>query len=138
MKEVMVKIEGMQRGPDGEEDKIEFVTEGKQYLRNGHMYLVYDESEISGMEGSRTTVKVDVDEIKMKRFGSTSSDMVFKLKSRHTTKYATPYGDFKMEIYTKKIDSNIDKDQKGTIYIEYIMSIQGLVESNNTLSISIS
>ncbi|PAB56317.1 DUF1934 domain-containing protein [Anaeromicrobium sediminis] len=137
MKNVMVRIEGSQRGVDGEENTMEFITEGKQYIKNGAMYLVYKESEISGMEGSTTTLKLQEDEVKMKRFGTTSSDMVFKVKERYTTKYNTPYGDFKMEIYTKKIDRQIDEDQKGNIYVEYMMSIQGLMESTNKLNISI-
>ncbi|MCT4593730.1 MAG: DUF1934 domain-containing protein [Anaeromicrobium sp.] len=137
MKNVMVRIEASQRGVDGEENTMEFITEGKQYMRNGAMYLVYKESEISGMEGSTTTLKLEEDQVKMKRFGSTSSDMIFKLKERYTTKYNTPYGNFKMEIYTKKIEQEIGEDQKAKIYVEYMMSIQGLVESTNKLNISI-
>lgn len=137
MKNVMLKIEGMQKSIDGEENVIELTTEGKLYEKENAMYLVYDETELSGMDGSTTTVKLARDKISMKRFGRSNSEMVFEKGKRYFANYNTPYGDFDMEVLTMNIDYNINDASKGDVFIEYHVSLQGMVESKNTLSIRI-
>jgi len=53
MKEVMIKIKGRQFSRETGEDEMEFVTEGKLYRRNGAIYLLYDETELSGIPDAR-------------------------------------------------------------------------------------
>ena len=53
MKNIMMKIIGTQITADLEEDQLEFITEGKLYEKGDALYLIYDESEISAMPGSR-------------------------------------------------------------------------------------
>ena len=137
MKNVMLRIEGTQKSMDGEENVIELTTEGKMYEKENAVYLVYEETEISGMEGSTTTVKLSKDKISMKRFGSSNSEMVFQRGKRYMASYNTPYGNFDMEVLTMDMDYNINDAKKGNIHIEYHVSLQGLVESNNTLNIRI-
>ena len=57
MKEVMIRIKGQQVTGEAGEDIMEFVTEAKIYSRGGALYLVYDESELSGIPGCRTRLK---------------------------------------------------------------------------------
>lgn len=137
MKEVMLKIKGTQKNVDGEESEIELITEGKFYLKNGTYYLVYDESEISGMEGSTTTLKIEDKKVSMKRFGSNSSTLIFERGIKHKSSYQTFYGDMNVEVVTKKIDVDISKMGKGKIDLSYRLSISNMVESQNKLSIEI-
>jgi uncharacterized beta-barrel protein YwiB (DUF1934 family) len=137
MKNVILKIEGTQRNMDGEENLIELTTEGKLYEKENAIYLVYHETELSGMEGSTTTVKLSKDKISMKRFGTSNSEMVFEKGKRYKTDYNTPYGDFHMEVLTMNLEYYINDASKGNVHIEYYVSLQGLVESNNTLDIRI-
>ena len=58
MKNIMMKIIGTQVTADLEEDQLEFITEGKLYEKGDALYLIYDESEISGMPGCRTRLKL--------------------------------------------------------------------------------
>ena len=51
MKEVMVKITTNQVNEQGEEDIMEFVTEAKLYKRGEAVYLIYEETELSGIPG---------------------------------------------------------------------------------------
>ena len=51
MKDITLKITGKQYSADQEEDQMEFITEGKLYEKNGALYLIYEESEFSGMPG---------------------------------------------------------------------------------------
>ena len=73
MKDIMLKIVGKQVMKDGkgdsEEQVMEFMTEGQLYERNGSTYLMYKETELSGMEGCTTSLKISGDTVRMKRFG---------------------------------------------------------------------
>ncbi|QZY55472.1 DUF1934 domain-containing protein [Crassaminicella profunda] len=137
MKNVMLKIEGLQSSIDGEENTIELVTEGKLYKKGNAVYLVYEESEISGMKGCTTTVKVVEDKISMKRFGKSKSEIIFEKGKRYNTNYHTPYGTFDMEVLTKDMSYSITDEYKGDIHIEYFVNLEGLVESTNQLRIKI-
>ena len=73
MKDIMLKIIGKQVTIDAEEQQLEFVTEGKYYVKGDSVYLLYDESEFSGMEGCTTSLEITGDNIKMKRCGENVS-----------------------------------------------------------------
>ncbi|MFZ5968829.1 MAG: DUF1934 domain-containing protein [Bacillota bacterium] len=137
MKNVLLKIQGTQKMSDGEENTIELVTEGKLYEKPNAIYLVYEESEISGLEGCTTTVKVSKDKVYMRRFGVNNSEIVFEKGKRYVTNYNTPYGDFDMQVVTSNMEYHISDVVKGDIFIEYDISLDGLVESSNKLSIKI-
>ncbi|WP_432662531.1 DUF1934 domain-containing protein [Wukongibacter baidiensis] len=137
MKNVILKIRGSQMPAGEEEDVIELMTEGKVYNKENAIYLVYEESELSGMEGCTTTLKLMEDKIVMKRFGNATSQLIFEKGKRHVSNYSTPYGNFRMEILTKKVEYSIDENYKGNISLEYRMSLQGLSEGTNKLDIEI-
>ncbi|NBI06231.1 DUF1934 domain-containing protein [Senegalia massiliensis] len=137
MKDVLVKLKGTQETEDGEKNKIELVTEGKFYEKNDSYYLLYDESEISGLENSTTSLKIKQDEVSMKRFGDNNSKMEFKKNYKYNTLYSTIYGNLDMEVSTQKIQVDI-KEGKGKIFLKYKLLISNNMESLNTLDITIS
>ncbi|SKC58414.1 DUF1934 domain-containing protein [Maledivibacter halophilus] len=137
MKNVMLKIKGTQNPVGNNEDVIELITEGKYYDKDNARYLVYEESELSGMEGCTTTLKITDDKVELKRFGRATSKLVFEKGKRHVSNYSTPYGNFRMEILTKKLDLEMDEKEKRKISLEYRISLQGLSEGTNKLDIEI-
>ena len=137
MKNVILKIKGTQAPTGSDEDNIELITEGKFYDKDNAKYLVYEESQLSGMEGCTTTLKITDNKVEMKRFGKATSQLVFEKGKRYVTNYSTPYGNFRMEILTKKLDLEISEDIKGGISLEYQISLQGLSEGTNKLDIEI-
>lgn len=137
MKNVILKIKGTQTPTGSDEDNIELITEGKFYDKDNAKYLVYEESQLSGMEGCTTTLKITDNKVEMKRFGKATSQLVFEKGKRYVTNYSTPYGNFRMEILTKKLDLEISEDIKGGISLEYQISLQGLAEGTNKLDIEI-
>ena len=58
MKPVLVSVQSIQRDPEGQELKIELVSEGKYYIKDGTQYIVYEESELTEMKGVTTVIKV--------------------------------------------------------------------------------
>lgn len=135
MKEVKIIIKGKQTSVEGEVNNIEMVTEGKFYKKNDIYYIVYDESEITGMEGSTTTLKIDGNKVLMKRFGSNTSKLIFEKGNKHISEYETIYGNMPIEVITSKADIDISDSGKGRIDLAYRLDISGVLESSNKLSI---
>ena len=140
MKKIMMKIVGRQAS-DGDTDQMEFVTEGELAERNGALYLIYEESEISGMPGCKTRLKIKGDYISMKRLGTKTlpagTEMEFEPGRVFTGPYDTPYGSFEMEVVTNSVENTLTAEGTGSVHIDYKMSLKGLVESHNTLSIEL-
>ncbi|MEG1930227.1 MAG: DUF1934 domain-containing protein [Anaerovorax sp.] len=139
----MLRIIGRQISGEAEvsEDQMEFVTEGKFYEDDDSIYLVYDESEFSGMEGCTTSLKITGNKVNMRRFGEDmhfDTEMKFEQGKRFKSLYDTPYGAVEMEILTNSINNQIEKKEvKGTINIDYHISLKGLSEGRSILDIEI-
>ena len=140
MKKITMKITGCQSAEGQQDDQMEFVTEGDLYEKNGALYLIYEESEISGMPGFKTRLKITDGIVKMKRIGSTGgtgTEMVFESGRRYESFYHTPYGPFDMEILTNSLENTMTAEGTGSVSIDYNMSLKGLIESHNKLTIEL-
>ncbi|MBR6472922.1 MAG: DUF1934 domain-containing protein [Firmicutes bacterium] len=140
MKDITIKITGKQCFDDTEEDQMEFITDGRLYEKNGFCYLIYDESEISGLEGFRTTLKFDDKSLKMKRISAEGpgSELYFEEGKRFSSVYDTPMGPMEIEVLTKKVMNLMDKEaSRGKIDIEYDVSLGGMAEGKNKLTIDV-
>lgn len=124
--------------PDAKEksDSIEVVTPGKFYKKDKNYYAVYEETAISGMEGTTTTLRIGEEKFSLIRMGSTSTKMDFALDKKNISMYSTPYGTLEININTKKLHINVD-DNGGRIYIDYIMSVASQKPQNTILNINI-
>ena len=139
MKEVLIKIKGKQISRESGEDTMEFVTEGKLYNRNGTYYLIYDETELSGIPGCQTRLRLRDGEIQMKRFGEgagSGTEILFEKGKRYTGFYDTPFGAIEIEVLTNDVASNITENG-GNIDIDYDISLKGLAEGRNLLNITL-
>ncbi|HSQ33618.1 MAG TPA: DUF1934 domain-containing protein [Peptostreptococcaceae bacterium] len=137
MEKIMIKIKSEQINEYGEKDTMEFISEGKLYTKNNNIYLTYEESEITGMENTTTTIKIQNNEVVIKRFGKNNSTMVFDKYKKYISKYETAQGNFNMEIITGDINIDIKEENKIKIYINYQIRIDGLFEGNNTININV-
>lgn len=141
MKDIMLKIIGKQITTDSEEEQLEFVTEGKYYVKDDSVYLLYNESEFSGMEGCTTSLKITGDKIKMKRYGESialDTEIEFEKGKRFKGYYDTPYGSVEMEVLTNDVVNRIEKTEgRGTLNIDYHISLRGLSEGRSILDIEI-
>lgn len=138
-KERMIKVIGTQSNLDEEENKIELTTEGTFYKKNDNSYIVYDESELSGMEGATTTLKIeDNNKVHMKRFGTSSADFKFEKNRNYETTYMTIHGVLTINVFTKTLGIQIDEETgKGSIKISYDLKITGGIETFNTLEVEL-
>lgn len=139
MKEVMVKITGYQTlAETGDQDMMEFITEAKMYKRGDAIYLLYEESEVSGIPGCRTRLKLKGDMVHLKRFGegpSIGNEIRFEQGKRYTGYYDTPFGPLEMEVLTNALENTLSDEGEGQLNIDYHISLKGLMESRNKLNI---
>ena len=139
MKEVMVKITTNQVNEQGEEDIMEFVTEAKLYKRGEAVYLIYEETELSGIPGCRTRLKCKPDEVQMKRYGEGAgigNEIRFERGRRYSGLYDTPFGAIELEVLTNRLENNLTEGG-GNLDIDDSISLKGLMEGHNQLSITL-
>lgn len=119
-----------------DEDLIEVISPGVFENINGGYKAVYEETEISGMEGTTTTIYIYESKVVLEREGSTSTKMLFALDEPAISLYNTPYGMLELTISTEEL--NIDIDEKGgEIYIEYDMAVAGQEPLRTKLNLSV-
>ena len=98
--------------------------------------LSYQESEITGLEGTLTTFQVEPDCITLMRMGEFNSQMVFQPGRRHFSMYNTPYGALSIGINTKKMRADLD-ESGGQIEINYAIEIDHAVAGENAFHIDV-
>ena len=106
------------------DEVIEVVTPGKFHLGESEFKAVYEESEISGMDGTTTTLVIKGEALILEREGSTTTRMEFKKGEEVVSLYNTPYGMMNINISTKELDIDMD-DDGGVIYTKYILGLEG-------------
>ena len=135
-KDVIISIKGVQRYENADPDTMELVTAGR-LEREGNSYtLSYQESELTGMEGTLTTFQIEPERITLMRVGEFNSQMVFQPGRRHFSMYETPYGALSVGISTKKMHANLN-ERGGEIEIDYAIEIDHAVAGENTFHIDV-
>ena len=136
-KNVMISIKGMQEvySIDDSTD-VELLTEGKFYKADGKYYAVYQESDVTGMEGTTTTVEVDNDKVSIIREGTITNQMIFIKDKKTTSYYDTQFGALTIGVLSDKINVDID-DNGGIIDVGYSLEINDETVGKNKFYISI-
>lgn len=133
-KKAIISVSSEQVGSD--DDVIEVVTPGNFYKKDDSYYAVYEETEVSGMEGTTTTLKIGPDKFSLIRMGSTNAKMEFDKKIKSVSMYNTPYGTIELKIETRNLDINV-ADNGGSISVNYNMSVAGHAPNNTSLKVNI-
>ena len=131
---VQLSIRGEQYFDDGDPDATELTTEGTLTLREGNLYLAYQESELTGMEGTTTTFAVEGPRVTLMRTGSVNSQMVFEEGKQHTSLYETPFGELTVDIQTSKLIHNLS-ERGGLMEIKYSIAVEHTVTGRNCFKI---
>ena len=132
-KKAIISVTSKQRGDN---DEIKVVTPGTFYVKDDVFYAEYAETEISGMEGTTTTMEIRPNKFSLIRQGSTSTEMEFDRKENSVSMYNTPYGTLELKIETKKLDVMVD-EEGGDIFIKYLLCVVGQDVLDTTLKINI-
>ena len=144
MKDIILRVIGNHiHGPEGksEDDEVmEFITEGRFARKGDALYLIYEESELSGAVGYTTSLKVTDGKVRIKRYaeeGGIQTAIEFQKGERFTGWYETALGAIEMEVLTNDVDNRLDPEGSGSLGIDCSVSLKGLIESRNLFKFEI-
>lgn len=135
-KKAIITVSSRQINEENNDENVEVVTPGNFFKKEEKYYAVYEETEISGMKGTTTTLKIEDNKLSLIRIGSTSSKMEFDEKKENVSMYTTPYGTLQLKIKTSDLDVDVD-DDGGDITVNYDLSIIGQGPIKTVLKINI-
>ena len=107
MKDVVISINSTFSFEEGEEQQMEFTTDGYYFYEDEVGCLSYEETEVTGLEGTRTSLFVMPDQVVVDREGTVTSRMVFREGLKSAFQYATPFGNATMGIDTRRISQSM-------------------------------
>lgn len=135
-KQVLITVDSMISSFDGDREQISFVTEGKLTREEDSYVITYEESEITGLEGTTTTLKAGKDSVTLIRHGNVDSMMLFEVGKTHLTDYDTRFGSVILGITAKNVDVDFN-DSGGTIKIDYILEYNRSYGGSNSLLVRV-
>jgi len=134
---VLLTIRAEQHYEDMEPDGVELMTEGTlEPMEGGGLRLSYQESELTGLEGTTTTFEVRGPRVILTRTGSVNSQMVFEEGKQHTSLYETPFGELAVDIQTSRLRHSLTEGG-GLMDLRYSISVDHAVTGRNAFKIRV-
>lgn len=133
---VLLTVRGEQDYDGADPDGTELMTEGTMEVRPDVLVLSYQESALTGMEGTTTTFEVGKNRVILTRSGTTNSQMVFEEGQQHTSLYETPFGELSIDIQTSRLRHNLT-ERGGVMEIKYSIAVEHTVTGRNCFKIRV-
>ncbi|MGL5067424.1 MAG: DUF1934 domain-containing protein [Sarcina sp.] len=115
-KKAIISISSMQM--NDKEQVVEVITPGEFHIIENGFKAIYEESEISGMEGTTTAITIESGKVILERKGNTETVMLFENKGSNICLYNTPYGMLELTTNTKVLDIDMTENG-GAVKIDY-------------------
>lgn len=131
----MISLSTIQYAAEGE-DKIELLTKGRFAEKDGKYYIIYEESEVTGFEGTTTTIKVSEDKLTLTRRGRFNSRMEFIRGEKRLCNYPTPYGAIPVAVDPISLETNLSGDG-GSVDIIYMLDLSNQLYAKNELKLRV-
>ena len=133
---VLLSIRGEQYFDGIDPDAQELMTEGTMTLTEDGMVLAYQETALTGMEGTTTRFQVQGARVILTRSGTVNSQMVFEEGRQHTSLYETPFGELSVDIQTSVLKHNLT-ERGGLMEIKYSIAVEHTVTGRNCFKIRV-
>ena len=135
MKDVIISVTGVQHGPDGP-DSLQLVTAGQYGMDSDRICMTWEESELTGMEGTHTSLTVQPHAVTLSREGTMNTRMEFEEGKKHYFLYDTPYGSTTLGLNTHRIRNGLGY-HGGDIEIDYVVDMDQSVVGRNRFYIQV-
>ena len=138
VKPVIISVFGEQYYDDDESTSngTELMTEGVLNETPDGFLLSYQESELTGMEGTTTTFEIRGNQVLLTRSGKVNSQMVFEEGRQYTSLYETPFGELTIDIQTSHLRHNMTR-RGGILEIRYSIAVEHTVTGRNAFKIRV-
>ena len=134
---VIISIKGKQLYAESGPDEVELVTSGILKMDGpGRCTVSYEESELTGLEGTTTKLHIDGGRVTLLREGTINSQMVFEEGRRHLSMYETPYGALSIGVNTRRMRSTLG-EAGGDLEIDYAIEIDNLLAGHNLFRMNV-
>ena len=133
---VLLSIRGEQYFDGVDPDATELMTEGTMELSEEGLTLRYQESALTGMEGTVTTFELRGPRVTLTRSGAVNSQMIFEEGRQHTSLYETPFGELTVDIQTGRLRHNLS-ERGGVMEIKYSIAVEHTVTGRNSFKIRV-
>ena len=135
-KDVVIYIRSLFGDGVEEESAVDFTTDGLYTFDGSTACLTYLESEVTGMEGTRTSVMVMPDKVVVDRDGSVTSRMIFREGEKNAFLYDTPVGSATMHMNTRGLQSRFN-EHGGHVEIDYVLDVEHAFVSRNRFKLTV-
>lgn len=120
---VLLTLSGLQANQtEDDADRIETVSHGDYYMKNGKHYVIFDETVEGINDILKSKLKFDENTVEVSRSGVMSSHMVFQENKKNLTGYNTPFGQILMGIDTKKIHIT-EQEHRIIVDVDYSLEV---------------
>lgn len=121
--EVLLTIRGQQQYGSDEPDVIELVTDGTLEQCEDGWDLSYEESDLTGLQGVRTTFRVRENTVVLDRTGALRSQMVFQEGVSHESLYQMEFGALLISVCATRIHWEITQEG-GFLDVAYRIAVE--------------
>lgn len=136
LQDVIINLKTIHDCESEEQDSLDFITDGFYTFDDNVGCISYEETEVTGMQGTRTSVLVMPEQVVVDRDGTVTSRMIFKEGEKSDFLYTTPYGKATMGLRTRKINHNFDENG-GLVEIEYDVDVDHTIFTRNKLILDV-
>lgn len=133
---VILSVRGEQYFDGCDPDDTELTTEGTLTMIPGGVRLRYEESALTGMEGTTTTFELRGPRVLLTRSGNVNSQMVFEEGRQYTSLYETPMGELSVDIQTSLLRHNLT-ERGGLLEIKYSIAVEHTATGKNAFKIRV-
>ncbi|MBD5160956.1 MAG: DUF1934 domain-containing protein [Oscillibacter sp.] len=136
-KPVILFVRGEQTYDGAAPEVTELMTEGFMTMEaDGAMTLTYEETELTGMEGTTTRFLIRGDQVALERTGMIQSRMEFKQGERSSSLYETPWGTMVVDISTTRLLHRLG-ERGGVMEVVFTVAVNHQVAGENRFKIRV-
>ena len=133
---VIITVRGEQYFDGVDPDATELMTEGTLTVTGEELRISYEETALTGMEGTTTTFAVQGPRVILSRTGTVNSQMVFEEGKQHTSLYETMFGELTVDIQTSRLRHKLS-ERGGIMEIKYSIAVEHTVTGRNAFKIRV-
>ena len=136
MKDVIISMHSVHGYDQIDSQTVDFTTDGYYFREGDASCFSYLETDVTGMEGTRTSVIVKPDYVVVDRNGYITSRMIFKEGEKNTFPYDTPFGTANLGIKTRHIKQRFDEGG-GELEVDYVVDMEHALVARNKIQLTI-
>lgn len=135
-KDVLISIQSVQNLDGWNSDGAELITHGSYDYASDGIRFSYMESELTGLDGTKTTFLIFPEEVILSRQGTVNAQMVFRRGEKRSFRYRTQMGALSMSLNTHRLEYALD-EHGGNMEIEYDLNFEQSFLSRNKFIINV-